>query len=184
MTVSKVLYVIYCARGIFQLTHRLEKSSSVCLPLCLFRFLEDMGKKTKKAVWDFFFLTNSCIAQLHYQLEMRLVRLSTLGLSTNAGQNSEIPLGSIVTLGTIKCNESRTMAQGGFSNEILVRAWCGLGFCLGCSFQVFLFLSHCFKTKQNIAPTLTLARFQAPLPSPFVFRKLQMTSSFFCLKWI
>lgn len=146
--------------------------------VCLFRFLEHVGKKTKRQ-FAIFFLPNNWITQLHYQLEMRLVRLSAFGWSTNAGQNPEIPLGNVVTLGTIKCNESRVIAQGGCSNEIVIRGWCGLGFCHGCSFQVFFFLSHCFKTKQNTAPTLTLTRFQAPLLSPFVFRKLQMSSSIF-----
>lgn len=196
-----MLYVICFARGVVNKwwlvkcfmsfilqggSHRQEKSSCVCLPWCVCSGSLNMWRKNQKGSLRFFFLPNSWITQLHYQLEMRLVRLSAFGWSTTAGQNPEIPLGNVVTLGTVRCNESRVMAQGGCSNAIVIRGWCGLGFCRGCSFQVFFFFfSHCFETKQNTAPTLTLTRFQAPLPSPFVFRKLRMSSSiFFCLKWL
>lgn len=129
------------------------------------------GEKNKKAVWDFFFLPNSWVTQLHYQLEMRLVRLSAFGWSTTAGQNPEIPLGNVVTLGTVRCNESRVMAQGGCSNAIVIRGWCGLGFCRGCSFQVFFFFFPLFRDQAKYGPNLDADQIPGSSPQPFCFQK-------------
>lgn len=67
-------------------------------------------KKQFEVIIFFFFLTNSCITQLYYELEMRPIKikfqLSRHGLSTHAVQNPEIRLGNSVTLSTIKCNQS------------------------------------------------------------------------------
>lgn len=162
-----MLYVICFARGVVNKwwlvkcfmsfilqggSHRQEKSSCVCLPWCVCSGSLNMWRKNQKGSLRFFFLPNSWITQLHYQLEMRLVRLSAFGWSTTAGQNPEIPLGNVVTLGTVRCNESRVMAQGGCSNAIVIRGWCGLEFCRGCSFQVFFFFFPIVSRPSKIPP--------------------------------
>lgn len=169
--VGKVLYVIYFARGVFQLTHRQEKSSCVCLPWCVCSGSLNMWRKNQKVSLRFFFLPNSWVTQLHYQLEMRLVRLSAFGWSTTAGQNPEIPLGNVVTLGTVRCNESRVMAQGGCSNAIVIRGWCGLEFCRGCSFQVFFFFFPLFRDQAKYGPNLDTDQIPGSSPQPFCFQK-------------
>lgn len=79
--------------------------------------------------------------------------------------------------GTIKCNESWMMAQGGFSSKIISRS---LDFtvALVIVLRLSFFLPCCFKTKQNIAPILTLTKLQPHLQSLFFFFFLENS------KWV
>lgn len=196
-----MLYVICFARGVVNKwwlvkcfmsfilqggSHRQEKSSCVCLPWCVCSGSLNMWRKKQKGSLRFFFLPNSWITQLHYQLEMRLVRLSAFGWSTTAGQNPEIPLGNVVTLGTVRCNESRVMAQGGCSNAIVIRGWCGLGFCRGCSFQVFFFFFPIVSRPSKIRPQPWRWPDSRLLSPALLFSESSewVLAFFFCLKWL
>lgn len=153
--VSKKLNLIYLQGEYF--SKRTDKNTQVlCVCLCLSRFLEDVKWKSSLRLLVFFLLTNSCISQLYYQLEMRPVKvklqLSTHGLSMHVGQNPEIPLGNLVTLSTIKCNQSWSMTQRGSTSEIIGRGWCRLWFCLNYSFEVYFFPSPLFWDEAKYSP--------------------------------
>lgn len=137
--------------------YRQEQSSFVCLPL--YKFLEDVKwKSTLRLLLFFFLLIKSCITWLYYQLEMRPVKvkphLSTHGLSTHAGQNPEIPIGNVVTLSIIKCNQSWSMTQRGSASEVIGREWRRLWFCLNYSFEVSFFPSPLFQAQAKYIPDL------------------------------
>lgn len=152
-----MLHVIYLQGGYFS-KHTDQNSQILCVCLYLSRFLEDVKWKSSLRLLFFFFLTNSCITQLYYELEMRPIKikfqLSTHGLSTHAVQNPEIHLGNSVTLSTIKCNQSWSMTQRGSASEIIGREWCRLWFCLNYSFQFYFFPSPLFRDQAKYSPDI------------------------------